>query len=45
MPEISKIKLILNQEEQTLDIKDSELRDSLKILLGDQEEDDNQGDE
>lgn len=45
MPEISKIKLILNQEEQTLDIKDSELRDSLKILLGNQEEDNNQGDE
>ena len=45
MPEISKIKLILNQEEQTLDIEDSKLRDSLKILLGDQEEDDNQGDE
>ena len=45
MSEISKIKLILNQEEQTLDIKDSELRDSLKILFGDQEEDNNQGDE
>ena len=41
MPEISKIKLILNQEEQTLDIKDSELRDALEILLDDQEDGEN----
>ena len=46
MPDISKIRLVLNQEDETFDVKDSELRDDLNILLGIKEkEDDNQGDE
>ena len=39
MPEISKIRLVLNQEDKTFEIKDSELREALGTLLGDQEED------
>ena len=40
MPDISKIKLVLNQEEdETFDIKDSEARDILATLLGKEEED------
>ena len=40
MHEISKIKLVLNQEEETFEIKDSELRKALGTLVNDNEEDD-----
>ena len=40
MPEISKIKLVLNQEEdETFEIKDAEVRDALDTLLGVNKED------
>ena len=38
MPEISKIKLTVNQEEQTFEIEDKELREALKVLVGSKEE-------
>ena len=38
MPDISKIKLVLNQEDETFEIKDSELREALGTLLGEDKE-------
>lgn len=43
MPDISKIKLVLDQEEETFDVKDSEARNILDVLLGKEENEDYQG--
>ena len=41
MPEISKIKLVLNQEEdETYEVKDTEVRNVLDVLLGVKDEED-----
>lgn len=44
MPDISKIKLVLDSEEETFEVKDSEARNILATLLGQEEDDNDQGD-